>query len=319
MAKKTRRGSRAKGGLQELGITGLSLGLFLILLPMFIKNAAVQQGLTSLRPLGLLMLVGGGLLLALALYLKQRSAQALPTENQPPSPSSPRTPRSPAQASTAAAPTSQRLEPSFEQQADSAAAPEQSRDKPARWSEGVFDLIEWRRFEAVIETLFQQAGFETKSQSHGADEGIDVWLYSRHQPGEPVSIVQCKHWHGKRIGVDKIRELRGVMAAKNIKRGQFASTAAYTPDAVEFARDNGIKLHTAASLLGLIQQRTPEQQSALLAIAFEGDYWRPTCASCGVKMVERQKRNGGAAFWGCTDYPKCKNMLPMRKVGAQAP
>ena len=78
----------------------------------------------------------------------------------------------------------------------------------------VFDAIEWRRLEALVEELFRQAGFITKSQSHGADGGVDIWLYSKHQTdGAPVSIVQCKHWSGKQVGVDKVRELRGVMAS----------------------------------------------------------------------------------------------------------
>jgi restriction system protein len=63
--------------------------------------------------------------------------------------------------------------------------------RPTRWSAAVFDQIEWRRFEAVVERLFQQAGFKTKSQSHGADGGVDVWLYSQHRPvqtlGRPAS------------------------------------------------------------------------------------------------------------------------------------
>jgi restriction system protein len=39
------------------------------------------------------------------------------------------------------------------------------------WSPAVFAAIEWRRFEAVCEALFAQAGFSTRSQSHGADGG----------------------------------------------------------------------------------------------------------------------------------------------------
>jgi restriction system protein len=74
-------------------------------------------------------------------------------------------------------------------------------EAPVHWGAEVFDAIEWRRFEAVVERLFQQAGFETRAQSHGADMGVDVWLYSRNQPGQPVSLVQCKHWTGKRVGV----------------------------------------------------------------------------------------------------------------------
>lgn len=189
---------------------------------------------------------------------------------------------------------------------------------PKAWGPEVFEVIEWRRFEALVEALFAQAGFETESQSHGADEGIDIWLYSRNKPGEPVSVVQCKHWKGKRVGVDKVRELRGVMAAKNVTRGQFATTSTFTPDAEAFAKDNGINLLVVQGLLGLIAKRTDEQQAALLEVATEGEYWRPTCVNCGVKMVERSPRKGDAVFWGCAGYPKCKTTMPMSGRPARA-
>ncbi len=66
-----------------------------------------------------------------------------------------------------------------------------------------------------------------------------------------------------------------------------------------------------SALLRLIATRTPEQQQALLDVAFEGDYWRPTCVSCGIKLVDRTPSKGGAAFWGCSNYPRCKSRLPM--------
>ena len=108
---------------------------------------------------------------------------------------------------------------------DAKGAQEAPSAKPISWGQEVFSVIEWRRFEAVVEALFRQAGLETKSQSHGADGGVDVWLYSRQQPGIPVGLVQCKHWQGKQVGVDKIRELRGVMAAQKVERGVFATTS----------------------------------------------------------------------------------------------
>ena len=140
---------------------------------------------------------------------------------------------------------------------------------------------------------------ETIPSPHGADGGVDVWLYSRNQPGPAVSVVQCKHWQGKKVGVDKIRELRGVMAAHNVRRGQFATTSTFTEDALAFGRENSINLLDVSGLLGLIAQRTPEQQQALLAVALEGEYWRPTCVNCGTKLTERTPRGGGKAFWGC--------------------
>lgn len=161
----------------------------------------------------------------------------------------------------------------------------------------------------------QQGGFQTRAQSHGADGGVDIWVLSRQDPSTPISLVQCKHWQGKRVGVDKIRELRGVMASQNVSNGQFATTSTFTPDAIEFARANGVGLLDVDALLALIARRTPEQQAELLAIALEGDYWKPTCVNCGVKMTERTPRAGGNWFWGCVNYPGCRTTLAMRVAG----
>lgn len=183
---------------------------------------------------------------------------------------------------------------------------------PTEWSPSVFNAIEWRRFEAVCEALLAQAGFEARSQSHGPDGGVDVWLYSKHTQG-PALVVQCKHWLSKPVGVKEMREFFGVMASHQLKRGTYATTSTFTPDATAFAKQNGIHLLDGKGLLALIAKRTPEQQQALLAVAFEGDYARPTCASCGVKMVERANRQTGSRFWGCTNYPRCKSKIAMAR------
>ncbi|HSI51045.1 MAG TPA: restriction endonuclease [Ideonella sp.] len=185
-------------------------------------------------------------------------------------------------------------------------------ERPTAWSVAVFEAIEWRRFEAVVEALFQQAGFETRSKSHADDDGLDLWLYSRHQPGRPVSVVQCKHWHGRRVGVDRLQALSGTMAARDVRRGQFATTSGFTPEAEAFAREHRINLLDSERLLALIRQRSPEEQQLLLTLALENDYWRPTCVSCGKKMTERARRTDGSPFWGCTGYPQCHKKMPMR-------
>ncbi|MBU7572908.1 MAG: restriction endonuclease, partial [Hydrogenophaga sp.] len=146
--------------------------------------------------------------------------------------------------------------------------------------------------------------------SHGPDGGVDVWLYSKHAQG-PALVVQCKHWRSKRVGVKEVREFLGVMASNQLKRGTYATTSTFTSDAVDFARRNGIHLLDGKGLITLIAQRTPEQQQALLGVAFEGDYARPTCASCGIKMVRRTPSRGGSDFWGCSNYPRCHSRLGM--------
>ena len=193
-----------------------------------------------------------------------------------------------------------------------AAPPEPAPSLPEDWCAEVFGLIEWRRFETVVEALFAQAGFETRTQPCGADGGVDIWLHSQSQGGAAVSLVQCKQWTSWKVGVKPVRELRGVMAAHGIARGQFVTTSGYTADAKAFAQQNGIMLHDTPSLLALIASRTPAQQRQLLEVALAGDYWRPTCASCGIKLVERTARASGERFWGCANYPRCKSKMQMK-------
>ena len=178
------------------------------------------------------------------------------------------------------------------------------------WGPEVLRQIEWRRFEAVCEALMGQAGFQTQSQSHGADGGVDIWLHSRHAQG-PVALVKCRHWLRKPVGVRELREFHGLMTLHQLQRGTYITSGRYTREALEFAHAQRINLLDGPSLLALIGRRRPEQQQALLAAAYEGEYWRPTCAHCGVKMVERSVAHNGSAFWGCPAYPACRNTLYM--------
>lgn len=179
------------------------------------------------------------------------------------------------------------------------------------WKPEVFDHIEWRRFEALCEALYGQAGVRTESQSHGADGGVDIWLYLQHA-SKPM-IVQCKHW-SRKVAVDDVRAFFGVLKSHDLERGIFATSATFTADAAAFASAHGISAQNRTGLLGLIATRTREQQASLLDIAYEGEYWRPTCASCGVKMVVREPKDGGALFWGCVNFGKlrCRSRIQLR-------
>jgi restriction system protein len=297
-----RKKASAKQELAQLAARVAVVGLVFTVASLFIGNTLLGGAAKTLLSLGLLFLaLGAGLL-----WLSRDRSDGRGLQSAVPPTRPPRTgfaSRAPVVDRT----VTELLRESAERRPATAC-----RIALTRWGTEVFAVIEWRRFEAVVERLFQQAGFETKSQSHGADMGVDVWLYSRNQPGQPVSLVQCKHWSGKRVGVDKIRELRGVMAAHSVARGQFATTSTFSSDAVEFAGANSINLLNVDRLLDLIAQRSPQQQAELLSVALEGDYWRPTCVNCGVKLLERKSRRDGKAFWGCKNYPRCKTTMPMK-------
>lgn len=302
MSRSARHQSRRRKPFLEKGLTALALEVVFFLMSLFLSGHPILEavGQAVLAPAWIAMGVGV-LLVGVHIVMKKNSGNEASGElrvathrqrNGAPSTASPprRDSTQPIAATSSTAASSEATE----------------------WSLAVFQAIEWRRFEAVCEALFAQAGFETRSQSHGADGGVDIWLHSKNAQG-PASMVQCKHWHAKDVGVREVREFYGVMASQQLKRGTYATTSRFTSDANEFARKNGIHLLDGAGLLKLIAQRTPEQQKSLLAVAYEGDYSRPTCASCGVKMVERKPAKGGAAFWGCANFPRCRTRLPMSR------
>ena len=299
--KYNRRKTRALNTLQDKGFGACALGLAFLIVPSFMGASPMLKALaTGLRTPGWMALAVGVLLLCLHRFSKAKLAAANPLP--------PLTPQAPVPVE----PQMQRdirLDLVSEPRERDLPVP-QARQAATHWSPAVFAAIEWRRFEAVCEKLFGQAGFETKSQSHGADGGVDIWLYSRNAAG-PAAVVQCKHWQGKAVGVKEMREFFGVMASHKLTRGVYATTSTYTADAQQFAKDNSINALDGPGLLALIAKRSPEQQQALLDVAHEGEYWRPTCASCGIKLVERKPAKGGAGFWGCSSYPKCKSRLPM--------
>ena len=305
-SRSNKRRSRALNKFQEAGWVFCALGLMFLISPKLVGASPLLKNVASnLAISGWLAVAAGGALLALHHIVRAKAETA--------NPSTPTKPQGRASAARrvkrgAGVDDLERLiEPNFSEP--------QTHQPETRWSPAVFAAIEWRRFEAVCEKLFKQAGFETQSQSHGADGGVDIWLHSANAQG-PVAVVQCKHWQGKPVGVKEVREFLGVMASHGLKRGTYATTSTYTTDARQFARDNGINALDGRALLALIGKRTPDQQQELLDVAFEGEYWRPTCASCGAKLAERASAKGGAWFWGCRNYPRCKSRLPMASVPA---
>ena len=284
-SKSLKRANRELRKIQDAGILAFALGVLFLVAPLFAGNSKYLKPLADSLPSKLswiFLLIGIGLIGLYALLKKIKPKDNNTAEVKP--------------VSTKAKPKRIGL----------LSAPEQtstiSTERSVSWNKQVFADIEWRRFEAVCERLFAQSGFKTKSQSHGADGGVDVWMYSAHAEG-PVSIAQCKHFRSKEVDVKLIREFFGVMASHKLQRGTFITTSTFTPDAQKFANENGINAFDGDKLLKLIATRTPEQQKELLDIAYEGEYSIPTCASCGIKLVKRTK------FWGCSNFPKCRTQI----------
>ncbi len=184
---------------------------------------------------------------------------------------------------------------------------------PTAWSATLLRRLDWQRFEAVVQAFYEQVGFKTQAKPHGVDGGVDIWLFSPKQPDRPLGVVQCRHWRDRPIGIEKMRALASVMQEESLKRAQYVTTAEFSNEAIAYAREHGIHLIGETQLLEMIGRRTPAQQRALLELATQGQWWRPTCGACGAKMVERGGSRGEIPFWGCETFPHCRHTMPRRR------
>jgi restriction system protein len=178
------------------------------------------------------------------------------------------------------------------------------------WSLELLMALEWLRYEEICKEFLnikEASRFKVDVTNAGADGGIDLKI--KDKKNKLVGFGQCKAYNSL-VGVAPIRELYGVMASENIKIGYFFTTSAFSNDAIKFAKDK-ITLITGNEQIKTIKSFTKEQQNHLYQIATKGDFTTPTCPNCNKKMIKRNSERG--EFWGCMNYPKCKNTLNVRK------
>jgi len=186
-------------------------------------------------------------------------------------------------------------------------------ERPDTWTLAFLQSIEWKRFEELATAYYEEKGIRAEATPLGADGGIDIKLFQA-DTNTPTSIVQCKAWSTKPVGVKEMREFYGVMNHEKIGKGFYMTSGSFTPQAMAFAKESGITPITGEMLLMMLE-RLPEASSRkLLMLAAAGDYTTPTCPTCGVKMSKRSGRRG--EFWGCKNFPRCRQRLYIKKAEA---
>lgn len=202
--------------------------------------------------------------------------------------------------------------------------------------------VSWREFEMLVGEGFRVQGYQViENGGGGADGGVDLVLTRPGKNGGETFLVQCKQWRAFKVGVDVVRGLYGVMAARGAAGGFVVTSGRFTDDAVDFARGrnltliDGPKLHslltqakagidrspTRATSVQSLQPRAtdvPRQTSAPASSRYARTQTRthtntptetPACPLCAKPMTMRtatRGANAGRAFWGCTGYPACR-------------
>ena len=185
-------------------------------------------------------------------------------------------------------------------------------------SADVLDGMSWQQFEQLVGEGFRQQGYRvTETGGGGADGGVDLMLAK----GSEKFLVQCKQWRALKVGVDVVRELYGVMAARGAAGGFVVTSGRFTDDATAFAKGRNLQLIDGPRLRALIQAARSNAQPASVpparatapAIgagpAMSTVLSAPSCPLCSKPMLMRTAKRGanaGAEFWGCSGYPACR-------------
>lgn len=184
------------------------------------------------------------------------------------------------------------------------------------------DGMSWREFEMLVGEGFRLQGYQVvETGGGGADGGVDLVLTKPGKNGGEKFLVQCKQWRAFKVGVDVVRELYGVMAARGATGGFVVTSGRFTDDAISFASGRNVILLDGPKLHGLIRQaRSGADFSPARAVVAPAAQPRAapmqilTCPSCSKPMVRRTAKRGanvGGEFWGCTGYPECRVTRPI--------
>lgn len=170
--------------------------------------------------------------------------------------------------------------------------------------------MSWQDFEELIGEYFRRLGYSVQVTGQGGpDGGIDAVLTK----GTETFLVQCKQWRAHKVGVDVVRQLYGVMAARGAVGGFVVSAGDFTAEAAEFAAGRNITLLDGERLIASMKNiARPEKAAPVSAPQLPSAL--PTCPRCNSSMVKRVAKQGpraGQSFWGCATYPKCGGIRPI--------
>jgi restriction system protein len=95
-----------------------------------------------------------------------------------------------------------------------------------------------RKFELLVAELLNRQGFDVEVTPATRDGGKDIYAAKRDDFGEFLYLVECKRWAPhKRVGIEVVQRLHGVVSAKRATAGMVATTSFFSGPAEEFQRE----------------------------------------------------------------------------------
>jgi len=168
--------------------------------------------------------------------------------------------------------------------------------------------IDWFQFEKVVALVYQKHGYVvTRRGGANPDGGVDLII---EKDGKRWA-VQCKQWKTWNVGVKAVREFLGALKDSEIENGIFVTLCGYTGEAKQLAEKHRIEIVNEAGLVKMIEDTDIRFDPEALAILHDT---RKFCPKCEKEMKLRTAKKGpgaGRQFWGCSNYPRCRFILPI--------
>ena len=106
--------------------------------------------------------------------------------------------------------------------------------------------MRWTEFEMLAGEAFHRQDYAVKEAGLG---GIDLILRKCGQ----TTLVQCKQWQNRQVGVTVVREMYGLLVHHNAAAMKIVALGDYTSDARRFARGKPIELIHGGELLATVR------------------------------------------------------------------
>lgn len=119
--------------------------------------------------------------------------------------------------------------------------------------------MDWREFELLVGEAYRRQGYAVDETGLGGpDGGVDVRL----RKGGQTTLVQCKQWRTRTVGVSVVREMYGLMTHERADAVKIVGLAGFTVDAYRFARGKPVELVDGGALLATVARIQSRNESA---------------------------------------------------------
>ncbi|AIQ48692.1 hypothetical protein R70723_24375 [Paenibacillus sp. FSL R7-0273] len=169
------------------------------------------------------------------------------------------------------------------------------------------DRMEGVQFEKYLGYLFRAQGYQTEVTKAAGDFGADLIL----QKESKKIVVQGKRYSSN-VGIKAVQEAQASIAYYTASEAWVVSNSGYTAAAYDLARSNGVRLINREALIEMILVMNPGAVPAAKAVIAEVTADEFTCPKCGSKLVLRRGPRG--EFYGCSSYPTCRHIKPIKAV-----